>query len=147
MSTPLWEMQTMWFTRTTTEFTDNTFHYKSWKDFVECKPYKLWKPYILSSWSWKTIFSKDYQATRRYDVDKTVMDCSPMLRTTTSSYDKPSPFADSSEAKGLEMLQIVFLSPDRFTGVHRVEIVIQRDDEENVKEWLTKHMPSFWKLE
>jgi hypothetical protein len=47
----------------------------------------------------------------------------------------------------IEMLQIVFLSPERFTGVHRAEIVIAREDEASVRDWLQRHMPTFWKLE
>jgi len=42
------------------------------------------------------------------------------------------------------MLQIVFLSPDRFTGVHRVEMLISKEDEDSVRDWLKRHMPSFW---
>ncbi len=50
---PLWEMQTAWFIPQPNEFMAQTFNYKSWDDFVECKPYKFWKPYVLSSWCWK----------------------------------------------------------------------------------------------
>ena len=145
--THLWEMETHWFSKNKNEYVESTFPYKSWKDFLECKPYKLWKPYILSSWCWKTIYAKDYEAQRRNEIDKTVMDCSNLLRIKPSSYDKPSPFGNSQDTKGVEMLQIVFLSPDRFTGVHRVEIIIQREDEEFVKDWLRRHMPTFWKLD
>ena len=84
---------------------------------------------------------------KRHEVDRTFMECGSMLRVNPSPYDKPSPFQGGSETKGVEMLQIVFLSPDRFTGVHRVEIMIQREDEDAVKDWLKRHMPNFWKLE
>ena len=143
----LWEMDTHWFFKNKHEHVESTFSYKSWKDFLEYKPYKLWKPYILSSWCWKIIYAKDYDAQRRHEVDKTVMESGHLLRINPSLYDKPSPFANPKDTKGVEMLQIVFLSPDRFTGVHRVEIVIQKEDEEAVKDWLRRHMPTFWKLD
>jgi hypothetical protein len=144
--THLWEMNTYWFYKNKHENSDSTFPYRSWKDFMDCKPYKIWKPYILSSWSWKTINAKEFEVQRRNDIDKTFMECGHLLRVNPSSYDKPSPF-QGNETKDVEMLQIVFLSPDRFTGVHRVEIVIQREDEEAVKNWLKRHIPEFWKLD
>lgn len=70
-----------------------------------------------------------------------------MLRIHPSTYDEPSVFAEGADTNGVEMLQIVFLSPDRFTGVHRVEIIIQKEDEDLVKDWLQRHMPTFWKLD
>lgn len=75
------------------------------------------------------------------------MECSHLIRVRSSSYDTPLFHVGASEANGVEMLQIVFLSPDRFTGVHRVEIIIQRNEEDSVKDWLKRHMPTFWKLE
>ena len=30
----------------------NVYPYHSFKDFIHCKPYHMWKPYILSSWAW-----------------------------------------------------------------------------------------------
>jgi hypothetical protein len=142
----LWEMDTHWFTKGKNEFVVSTFPYKSWKDFLDCKPYKLWKPYILSSWCWKTISPSEYPVTKRYD-EKTVMDSGHLLRLKSSPYDTPSPFPEIAEKKEIEMLQIVFLSPDRFSDVHRVEMIIQRENEEAVKEWLKNHMPTFWKLD
>jgi hypothetical protein len=49
----LWEIDTVWFMPHSNEYTCQTFVYKSWKDFLDCKPYKYWKPYVLSSWCWK----------------------------------------------------------------------------------------------
>jgi hypothetical protein len=54
MQTPLWEMDTAWFQPQPNEFMTHTFTYRSWKEFVDCKPYRLWKPYVLSSWCWKS---------------------------------------------------------------------------------------------
>lgn len=53
MTMPLWEMQTSWFQPQNNEYMNQTFGYKSWSDFVDYKPYRLWKPYVLSSWCWK----------------------------------------------------------------------------------------------
>ncbi len=82
---------------------------------------------------------------KRWDADKAVMDCSKMLRTNPSSYDKDVIPLNDSQLQ-TEMLQIVFLSPDRFSGVHRVEMCISKDNEEDVKDWLKRHMPTFWKV-
>ena len=143
--THLWEMDTHWFVKPKDEVVPATFTYKNWKDFVDCKPYKLWKPYILSSWSWKTRTLNERKQEKRRDADKAVMDCSKILRSKPSSYDKDViPMDESRET--LEMLQIVFLSPDRFSGVHRVEMCISKDNEEEVRDWLKRHMPSFWIL-
>jgi hypothetical protein len=49
----LWEMETAWFVPLANEHMSQTFTYKNWQDFVDCKPYKYWKPYVLSSWCWK----------------------------------------------------------------------------------------------
>lgn len=99
MDTHLWEMDTAWFVPQQNEIMNQTFTYKSWKQFVECKPYRIWKPYVLSSWCWKE-----------------------------------------------NMLQLVFISPERFTGMNRAEIVVQESDEPMVREWIQNHMPKFWKL-
>ena len=53
MTLQLWEIETKWFTPPPNEISAHTYLYKSWKDFLECKPYRFWKPYILSSWAWK----------------------------------------------------------------------------------------------
>ena len=141
----LWEMDTHWFQKSKDEYIQGTFHYKNWKDFVDCKPYKLWKPYILSSWSWKTRSLDQLKQEKRRDADKSVMDCSKMLRLNSSAYDKATiPLNESKDQ--IEMLQIVFLSPDRFTGVHRVEMCIDKENEEEVRDWLKRHMPTFWIL-
>lgn len=143
--THLWEMDTHWFKRPKEEHINATFNYKSWKDFIDCKPYKLWKPYILSSWSWKIRSVDQLKVEKRRDADKAVMECSSFLRTNPSSYDKTVSLIDESKEQ-VEMLQIVFLSPDRFTGVHRVEMLISKDDEDAVRDWLKRHMPTFWKV-
>jgi hypothetical protein len=98
--TPLWDIETFWFEPKKNEYMNQTFTYTSWSDFQDCKPYKLWKPYVLSSWCWR----------------------------------------DS-------MLQIVFISPERFTGMNRAEIAVSRDDEPHIRLWLKNHMPSCWKIE
>lgn len=99
MTTPLWEMQTSWFLPYPQEYMNQTFTYKSWKEFVEYKPYRIWKPYVLSSWCWKE-----------------------------------------------NMFQIVFLSPERFIGMNRAEIQVTKEDEPHIRDWLKKHMPTFWML-
>ena len=127
----LWEMDTCWFSRHISDPVNSTFTYKNWNDFQECKPYKLWKPYILSSWSWKEIatpIAHTFEKTKRIHF--------------VHSDHKVS--SDSEEK--IEMLQIVFLSPDRFSGVHRVEMPVQREEEELIRQWLKNHMPSFWKV-
>ncbi|NBO61022.1 MAG: hypothetical protein EBU82_08635 [Flavobacteriia bacterium] len=144
--THLWEMDTHWFQKSKDEYIQGTFNYKNWKDFIDCKPYKLWKPYILSSWSWKTRSLDQLKQEKRRDADKAVMDCSKMLRLNPSAYDKPTIPLDESKNQ-IEMLQIVFLSPDRFTGVHRVEMQISKENEDEVRDWLQRHMPTFWKLD
>ena len=143
--THLWEMDTHWFVKPKDEIVPATFTYKNWNDFADCKPYKLWKPYILSSWSWKTRTLDERKQEKRRDADKVVMDCSNILRLKPSSYDKNVIPLDTSQRE-FEMLQIVFLSPDRFSGVHRVEMCISKDNEEDVRDWLKRHMPTFWKL-
>lgn len=142
--THLWEMDTHWFQKPKEEYIHSTYFYKSWKDFVECKPYKLWKPYILSSWSWKIRTIDELKIEKRRDNDKSIMDCSKMLRSNPSSYDTVLDIDESKDE--VEMLQIVFLSPHRFTGVHRVEFKIEKENEEEVRDWLKRHMPTFWKL-
>ena len=144
--THLWEMDTHWFSKLDTEAVNATFTFKNWNDFQECKPYKLWKPYILSSWSWKTLSQNDTGLKPKpRDPKKHVLLCNQMLRIHPSEYDKDTRIK-TTEGKQTEMLQIVFLSPDRFTGVHRVEMNISKEDEEAVREWLKNHMPSFWKI-
>lgn len=146
----LWEMETSWFDKPKSEVMNSTFPYKSWKDFQDCKPYKLWKPYILSSWSWKSIKVDDHgfiKTAKRQDAERHVMDCSKILRLHPSQYDKQleaipvPPHTDE-----IDMLQIVFISPDRFSGILRVEVIVEKDDEVKVREWIKKHMPGFWKL-
>lgn len=146
MTTHLWEMDTLWFTKPDNETINATFAYKSWKDFQECKPYKLWKPYILSSWSWKTLSKEEWKGWKKREPEKAVLDVQKLLRVNPSDYDGAKPTWPSSSTDTVEMLQIVFLSPDRFTGVHRVEIGISKEDEEVVRHWLKGHMPSFWKI-
>jgi hypothetical protein len=145
--THLWEMKTYWFYKNKHENVDSTFPYRSWKDFMDCKPYKIWKPYILSSWCWKTVSAKEYETQRRFETEKPVMERGYTLRVNHFPYDKPPSFQGATDSSDVDMLQIVFLSPDRFTGVHRVEIKIQREDEEAVKNWLKRHIPHFWKLD
>lgn len=142
--THLWEMDTHWFHKSKDEYIHSTYFYKSWKDFTECKPYKLWKPYILSSWSWKIRTLDEVKIEKRKETDKSVYDCSKILRAVPSTYDEVHYVDETKPA--VEMLQIVFLSPHRFTGVHRVEFPISKENEDEVREWLTKHMPTFWKV-
>lgn len=143
--THLWEMDTHWFKKPKDEYINATFTYKSWKDFLDCKPYKLWKPYILSSWSWKTRTINEIKEEQRRVHSKGIMDCKKILRIHPSSYDKVVSLIDESKNE-VEMLQIVFISPDRFAGVHRVEMAIQKENEEEVRDWLLRHMPTFWKV-
>jgi hypothetical protein len=66
--TPLWKIPTMWFSPP--PFNDRTtmsFNYKNWKDFIECRPHRMWKPYVMTSWSWKDdklqfIFNTPYKS-------------------------------------------------------------------------------------
>lgn len=143
----LWEMNTLWFIKPDNEFTSNNFFYKSWKEFVDVKPYKLWKPYVLSSWCWK----KDIQYEQLLEAKSSCFkseghthDVSTALRTNLSRYDKEIKIINPGESK--EMLQIVFISPSRFRGMNRAEILITEDDEEAVKAWIKNHMPTFWKI-
>ena len=141
--THLWEMKTMWFEKPTNDHINSTFPYKSWKDFTEYKPHKLWKPYILSSWSWKkcSIDEVDHNKKHR-DQQNYIVDCSSM---NISQYNKDL-LEKGKYDTDVQMLQIVFISPDRFSGLHRVEIRVQEEDEESIRAWLTSHMPTFWKL-
>jgi hypothetical protein len=147
--THLWEMTTSWFPKPENDPINSTFVYKSWKDFRDCKPYKLWKPYILSSWSWKRRNTDDLGLLRNQrregDKKKYVMECSTALRVNTSSYDSKRISALDGSVE-VDMLQIVFISPDRFSGMHRAEMVVSKEDEDEIREWLKNHMPSFWKL-
>lgn len=144
----LWEMETHWFNKNQNESTSSTFPYKSWKDFLDCKPYKLWKPYILSSWAWKSRLPQEVIQQQKRESERATMNCHKILRTNPSPYDTDTLSLNLNEesTEPIEMLQIVFLSPERFTGVHRVHILISKDDEAAVKTWLGRHMPTFWKL-
>ena len=53
-STSIWEINSIWFTppRNNDRGT-NIIPYRSWKDFIDCKPYRVGKPYIMTSWAWK----------------------------------------------------------------------------------------------
>jgi hypothetical protein len=144
--THLWEMETLWFTGNESQHIQTVFRYKSWAEFQECKPYKLWKPYIVSAWSWKTVTCEDSLFTKKHtrpDHEKHTMNCT--LRTNPSLYDKDSRH-DLTTPGTIELLQILFISPDRFSEIHRVEMKIKPDDEDSVREWLKTHMPSLWKL-
>jgi hypothetical protein len=138
--THLWEMETLWFEPPRHETISATFTYKSWAEFQECKPHKLWKPYILSSWSWKSKSQTDavVKGVNR-DPKKHVLE----FRATLASFKQEEPPVSAPE---IQKLQIVFLSPSRFDGMHRVEIVVNYDDEDSIREWLKNHMPSLWKL-
>jgi hypothetical protein len=51
---PLWEIPTTWFTPPKfNELNNMTYPYRNWKDFLDCRPQRMWKPYVLTSWSWK----------------------------------------------------------------------------------------------
>jgi hypothetical protein len=144
--THLWEMETAWFEKPDTEYINGTFDYKSWKEFQECKPYKLWKPYILSSWSWKQtsieqIKEKQYQIAR----SKHILESKNVLEILPTSQTKEKQLLSLPE-KDIQLLQIVFISPSRFYGMHRAEMYVTEDDEDAVREWLKRHMPSFWKV-
>lgn len=89
---------------------------------------------------------EEYKYPKKKETDGHAMDCQNILRLKPSSYDKPPLPLDVSNTQEVEMLQIVFLSPDRFKGVHRVEVVVSRDNEEEVRDWLKRHMPKFWIL-
>jgi len=52
----LWQLETYWLQipRDSSNSTYvNAIPYRSWTDFMDCKPYKMNKPYILSSWAWR----------------------------------------------------------------------------------------------
>ena len=51
---PLWDVTTHWFIPPRDYTMSVTaIMYRSWKDFTDCRPYHLWKPYTLTSWAWK----------------------------------------------------------------------------------------------
>ena len=75
--------------------------------------------------------------------EKAVLNCHTILRTSPSL--REGSF-DEASGTPVDMLQIVFISPDRFSGLHRVEICVSKDDEEDIRTWLKHHMPIFWKL-
>jgi hypothetical protein len=53
MDPRLWEIKTTVFTIPRgNSYLVNVYPYYSFKDFIDCKPYNMWKPYILSSWAW-----------------------------------------------------------------------------------------------
>ena len=62
---------------------------------------------------------------KRREQERHFMDCTAILRIKPSQYDK-DPVVDSTKVQEVEMLQIVFLSPDRFRGVHRVEVIVSK---------------------
>lgn len=143
--THLWEMKTMWFEKPTNDHINSTFPYKSWKDFTECKPHKLWKPYILSSWSWKKFNTEELspqELQKQQNQQKHILD---PISMNLSHYTKELSNQRNYD-RNLQMLQIVFISPDRFSGLHRVEVCVTGEDEDAVREWLKNHMPTFWKL-
>lgn len=49
----LWDIQTHWINNEQRDLYNTNYNYKSWSDFRECCPYRMWKPYFLTSWSWK----------------------------------------------------------------------------------------------
>ena len=112
MTQQLWEMETHWFQPHKKEFMNQTFTYKDWNQFMECKPYRIWKPYVLSSWAWKEMYDDE----------------------------------DEEKKELKDIFQVVFISPERFTGMNRAEICVKKEDEPLIREWVKKHMPSFWKL-
>lgn len=122
MSIPLWEIETSWFLPKQGDIGESNYTYASWKDFMMCKPYKFWKPYVLSSWSWKKVNEIPMTLRRQTYEDASVTD------------------HDATK------LQIVFLSSSRFQGVTCVEMFISKNDENEVREWLKNHMPKFWKI-
>jgi hypothetical protein len=50
----LWEYGNHWHNRVRQVNYDNLYVYKCWSDFVQYRPWQLWKPYDLVSWAWKT---------------------------------------------------------------------------------------------
>lgn len=49
----LWEIKTYWVPKERCNYDGNNIYpYNNFKDFKDCSPYKNWKPYFLSSWSW-----------------------------------------------------------------------------------------------
>jgi hypothetical protein len=54
MTEPLWEMKTIWFNPPKTYDTLTlVYPYNGWKDFIYCKPYTMWIPYVMTSWAWR----------------------------------------------------------------------------------------------
>jgi hypothetical protein len=51
MATPLWDVKTYWHPHNN-EVNNYVYPYNDFHDFKACAPYKNWKPYFLSSWSW-----------------------------------------------------------------------------------------------
>lgn len=140
--THLWDMDTLWFSGNENQHIQTVFRYKSWNEFQECKPYKLWKPYIVSSWSWKHIARTESAFTNKcmkQELEKHTMNVHAAENDVSMS-------SEPGKGEPLELLQILIISPDRFAEIHRVEIRIKRDDEEHVRTWLINHMPTLWKL-
>jgi hypothetical protein len=51
---PLWAIDSIRFaTPRGNDANTSIIPYRNWKDFTDCKPYHMWKPYIMISWSWK----------------------------------------------------------------------------------------------
>jgi hypothetical protein len=53
-TTSLWDIETIWFTPPRgNNMAATSIPYRSWKEFMDCRPYHRFKPYIVSSWAWK----------------------------------------------------------------------------------------------
>ena len=53
MSTSLWEINTPWIVKRVEDSYAIVFPYRSWADFMDNRPYHMWKPYSMTSWAWK----------------------------------------------------------------------------------------------
>jgi hypothetical protein len=129
MSVPLWEIETSWFQESGQTVGQSTFAYKDWADFMMNKPYKFWKPYVLSSWSWKKV--EEIPRSNRHHLYELALNSSNK---------------DSSETKEKYKLQIVFLTKNIYSQVTRAEMFVETKDEQAIRDWLKKHMPNFWKI-
>lgn len=47
MQVQLFDIETSWLNSD-----DQVILFTNWNQFMECVPYKRWKPYVVSSWSW-----------------------------------------------------------------------------------------------
>lgn len=45
-----------------------------------------------------------------------------------------------------DTLQIVFFTRNNLAALIYVEVLVQRDDENLLREWLKRHMPRYWEL-